>query len=94
MSVMNDGELHYSESSNHAVANFVNNVTIPKVDLKTKPSKTQINFEQPLKKMMINYLLNQTSIKNGAQNVNKYDVYFNDSDLRFSTLSTKRYGIQ
>ena len=94
MSLMNDGELHYSESSNYAVANFINNVTIPKVDLKTKPSKTQTNFEQPLKKMMINYLLNQTSIKNGAQNINKADVYFNDSPLRSFTLSTRRYGIQ
>ena len=93
-SLMNDGELHYSEASNHAVANFVNNVTIPKVDLKTRPSKTQTNFEQPLKKMMINYLLNQTSIKNGAKNINKTDVYFNNDALRSSTLSTKRYGIQ
>ena len=94
MSLMNDGELHYSEASNHAVANFVNNVTIPKVDLKTKPAKTQTNFEQPLKKMMINYLLNQTSIKNGAQNINKRNVYFDNSDLRWFTLSTRRYGIQ
>lgn len=94
MSLMNDGELHYSESSNHAVANFINNVSIPKVDLRTKPSKTQTNFEQPLKKMMINYLLNQSSIKNGAQNINKSNVYFNDAPLRSFTLSTKRYGIQ
>lgn len=94
MSLMSDGELHYSEASNHATANFVNNVTIPKVDLRSKPSKTQTNFEQPLKKMMINYLLNQTSIKNGAQNINKANVYFNNDNLRSFTLSTKRYGIQ
>ena len=94
MSLMNDGELHYSESSNHAVANFLNNITIPKVDLKTKPSKTQTNFEQPLKKMMINYLLNQTSIKNGAKNINKNSVYFDDTPLRTFQLSTRRYGIQ
>ncbi len=93
-SLMNDGELHYSEASNHAVANFINNVTIPKVDLRTKPSKTQSNFEQPLKKMMINYLLNQSSIKNGAQNINKSSVYFDESPLRSFILSTRRYGIQ
>ena len=89
-----DGELHYSEISNHVVANIINNVTIPKVDLKTRPSKTQDNFEQPLKKMMINYLLNQSSIKNGAQNINKNDVYYNDNPLRSFTMSTSRYGIQ
>jgi len=37
---MDDGELHYSEASNYAVANFMNNVCIPREGVNSKSLKT------------------------------------------------------
>lgn len=93
-SLMDDGELHYSEASNQAVANFMNNVCIPKEGVTSKSLRTQSNFYQPLKTKLINYLLNQSSIKNGAQNINKNSVYTDSNPLRYFSMSTSRYGIQ
>ena len=90
---MDDGKIHYSESSNYAVVNFMNNVCIKKSSGKNLP-KTQTNFYQPLKTKLINYLLNKTSIKNGAQNINSNLVYKNDDQLNYFVMSTRRYGIQ
>lgn len=124
-SLMDDGELHYSEASNYAVANFMNNVCEEKSSNRVKKlreqglsddiialklgvsvnelnslkgkkelSKTQTGYYQPLKTKLINYLLNQSSIKNGAQNINKNSVYKDDAPLRSFEMSTRRYGIQ
>lgn len=93
-SIMNDEELHYSEASNYAVANFMNNVCIKRPNVTRNSPKTQTNYYQPLKTKLINYLLNQSSIKNGAQNINNNSVYKDANPLRSFVMSTKRYGIQ
>lgn len=90
-----DGQLQYSEASNHAVVGFMNNVCVPtNPSVNSKSPRTQTNFRQPLKTKIINYLLNQSSIKNGAQNINKSSVYWNNAPLRSFTIKTSRYGIQ
>lgn len=47
-----------------------------------------------LKDYMIGYLVNKSAIKVGASNVNGDDIWTNDSDLWFTTMSTKFGGVQ
>lgn len=47
-----------------------------------------------LKDYMIGYLVNKSAIKVGASNVNGDDVWSNDSDLWYTTMSTKFGGVQ
>lgn len=92
-SIMEDGELHYSEASNYAVVNFMNNVCIKQTSDRNAV-RNQKNYRQPLKTKLINYLINQSAIKNGAQNVNHVDRLKDDKPLYSFTMSTRRYGIQ
>ena len=90
-SLMNDEQLHYSEASNYAVANFMNNVSIK---VGNGDLRSQTNYRQPLKTALINYIINKSAIKNGASNVNPRSSYYDNTDLTYFTMSTKRYGIQ
>ena len=91
-----DAKLQYSEASNYVVANLVNNVTI--LTELGKESKTrelnQNYYEQPLKTLMIDYLCNDSAIKNGAGNRNNHSRFYNDEALDTITLGTEYYGIQ
>ena len=90
-SLMDDEQLHYSEASNHAVANFMNNVSIK---VGNGNIRNQTNYRQPLKTALINYIINQTAIKNGASNVNPRSSFYDNTDLTYFTMDTSRYGIQ
>ena len=87
-----DKKLVYSEASNQAVANFMIYVSVPTDEYKSKIeqkqpkeiSTTQKYYYQPLKTRLINALINQSAIKNGASNVNKKHVWEDDTPLLYS----------
>lgn len=109
-----DGKFVYSEASIKTVANMLNMVseTTEKYEEDKQAKKfkdgivpsTQEYYRQPLKAMMVDYLINQSAIKNGTGNINESDIYYNpenelnditeDKPLRTISLSTSRYGIQ
>jgi hypothetical protein len=43
---------------------------------------------------MVDYICNNSAIKNGAGNRNSVDRFSNDEDLNTITLGTEYYGIQ
>lgn len=108
-----DGSFVTSEGSNLAVAALLNMVSektqkyeeaIKKgVDPKDIPD-TQSYYYQPLKYKMIDYLINQSAMKNGTGNINFSSAYLNpenelndvksDEPLRSVKMDTQRYGIQ
>lgn len=87
-------ELRASEASNYVVANIINNVTIRKVGLTKNAAFNQDNYIQPLKSLMIDYLCNNSAIKNGAGNRNSSERFYNDEGLDYITMDTRYYGIQ
>lgn len=88
-----DNNLEYSEISNQAVANFMIYVSTPKTD-EEDPPVTQKYYNQPLKRKLINCLINHSAIKNGASNINSVNTLFNDESFKYSEFSTLKYGIQ
>ena len=62
--------------------------------LKYQPELTQEHYQQPLKTLMIDYLCNNSAIKNGAGNRNSAERFNNDEDLNYIVLGTEYYGIQ
>ena len=102
MSIRN-GKLVESEASNRAVAHFMIYVSKPTEKYNELEGTTHYNkgaditqeyFEQPLKTKLINYLINQSAIKNGASNINSVNSLTDDSELLYDTYSTLKYGIQ
>ena len=92
-SLTNNG-LQYSEASVNAVVNFMNNVTILKEGA-DRTIKTQSSYYQPLKHFIISYVGNNSSVKNGAANINSSSVYYDeDSKLSYMTVTTEGHGIQ
>lgn len=55
---------------------------------------TQKDVYQPLKYSGIQYLVNVSAIKNGQTNTNLASSYYDDTPLRFHTISTKHLGVQ
>lgn len=98
-----DGRLIESEASNRAVAHFMIYVSKPTEKYNELQGTTHYNkqaditqeyFEQPLKTRLINCLINQSAIKNGASNINSVDSLTDGSELLYDTYSTLKYGIQ
>ena len=99
-----DGRLIESEASNRAVAHFMIYVSKPTEkynELKKGNTHyqrgadiTQEYFNQPLKTRLINCIINQSAIKNGASNVNSVNTLTDDTELMYDTYSTLKYGIQ
>ena len=90
-----NGILQYSESSNIAVANFVNKVAYKRSpDQSSKATVDQQNYYQPLKEMLIDIVANNSAVKNGAGNLNKSSAYYDDSKLSYMVIGTSQYGIQ
>lgn len=83
--------LQYSEASNYAVVWFMNNVGNVKDE---KGPLDQSNYEQPLKQRMISYAANLSGTKNGAQNLNSKEAWYDDNDLTYTTLRTDGLGPQ
>lgn len=93
-SIGDDGNLQYSEISNKIVSKFINYCSI---DLHPEIENKQINqknYYQPLKSKMIDMVANNTSIKNGAGNINPSSSFYDDSKLKTIKVSTLHYGIQ
>lgn len=107
-----NGKFIPSENSLIATANLINMVSerTQKCEeaLKTTSEEniphTQTYYYQPLKYKMVDYLINQSSIKNGSGNINFNTIYENpnnplndirdSSPLRYVEMDTLRYGIQ
>lgn len=86
-------ELQYSEASQFAVTNFIIHVAHLKEG--ADPNDLSIkSYDQPLKNAMIHMIANSTAIKQGARNMNPESAWFDNSQLRYMTLSTDNYGIQ
>ena len=91
-SLDSSNNLQFSEKSNYAVVQFMNNV----VQLKDKNNTelNQKNYHQPLKYLAIDMIANQTAVKNGAGNINPTTSFYNEEPLTYMTLNTDFYGIQ
>lgn len=81
----------YSEGSNLAVVNFINNVANKVGD---NDDLTIENYEQPLKQMMVHMIANESAVKNGIGNINPSSSWSDNTKLSYITLSTNNYGIQ
>ena len=91
----------FSESSNIATVNFINNVcNVTEAgkqyeSTKKKKSPAELKYySQPLKKAMIHMIANNSAVKNGVGNINPSTSWYDDSELSYMTISTKHYGIQ
>lgn len=85
-------KLVYSEKSNYAVVNYMNNVSV-RVGNDTS-DLSQRTYYQPLKDLMISYAANNTAVKNGAANINQSSAWRDDSDLTYMEVDTDGLGIQ
>lgn len=106
VSLINE-EFSYGEDSNYAVVAFMNGVTYQNQNYFNKKQEilegkatnreliiNQTYYDQPLKQSLINVVINQSAIKNGASNINTSSAYYDNNDLRYSLFSTSKYGIQ
>lgn len=97
---LSNGKLIYSEASNKAVSQFMNYVSRPtelaqqKIERGESLNTSQSDFYQPLKYKLINCIVNDSAVKNGASNINPSSSYYDDSKLNYVRLSTAKYGIQ
>ena len=89
-----EGKLEYSEVSNQVVANFMIYVSKARTSNVRNVPITQEYYYQPLKRKLINCLINQSAIKNGTSKLNPKETLFNDENFRYTTFSTLKYGIQ
>lgn len=105
-----NGRFIYSDGSTLATAAILNMVSEPTEKYReAKKNKqdiqdTQEYFYQPLKYKMVDYLINQSAIKNGSGNINFREQYQNpdnelndvlsEEPLRYVEMDTQRYGIQ
>lgn len=92
-SVDEEGNLQYSEASNYAVAQFINNVATLKEGA-DPDNLTQDSYYQPLKQAMIDVLANNSAVKNGAGNMNPTSSFYDDTKLSYIEIGTNGYGIQ
>lgn len=84
--------LQYSEASNYAVVNYMNNVSTRLTN--DTSDFSQRTYYQPLKEMMISYAANNSAVKNGAANINESNAWYGNSNLKYMTLDTDGLGIQ
>lgn len=92
-SVDSEGNLQFSEASNYAVAQFINNVATLKEGA-DPDNLTQDSYYQPLKEAMIDVLANNSAVKNGAGNINPTSLFYDDSEFSYMEIGTEGYGIQ
>lgn len=89
------GVMEGSESSHHAVVEFMNKTIVPKSGAGTdRFDITQNSYDQPIKPMMIGYLTNNSGMKNGAINRNSVDRWFDDEELTYGELDSDGLGAQ
>ena len=88
-----DSKGQSSEFNNEVVVNFMNNVGQIKANAESK-ILNQENYEQPLKKYHIGYALNNTAVKNGAQNINEVSAWYDNTALKYFEVSSAGLGMQ
>lgn len=89
-----ENTLQESEASLYATAAFVNYVANKKEGVPENAEISQQNYDQPLKRAFIGYLVNNTAIKNGAGNQNPSSSFYDNTALRSITIDTKGHGVQ
>lgn len=89
-----DGTLQDSEASIYATTAFVNYVANRKEGVPENAEITQENYDQPLKRAFIGYLVNNSAIKNGAGNQNPTSSFYDNTPFRTITVDTKGHGVQ
>lgn len=94
-SIGKSGYMEGSESSHHAVVEFMNKTIVPKSGAGTdRFDITQNSYDQPIKTMMISYLTNNSGMKNGAINRNSENRWFDDEELTYGELDSDGLGVQ
>lgn len=89
-----NGTLQASEASLYATTAFVNYVANRKEGVPENAEITQENYDQPLKRAFIGYLVNNSAIKNGAGNQNPTSSFYDNTPFRTITIDTKGHGVQ
>ena len=99
--IWNGENFIYSETSNTATVNFINNVATlnnngteyVKKNPKRKAPATIDYYDQPLKGAMIHMIANNSAVKEGVGNINPTSAWTDNSELSYMTIDTKHYGI-
>lgn len=89
-----DSKRNYSEFSNEVVVNFMNAVGHKIDESANNVPLDQDNYIQPLKQYHIGYALNNTAVKNGAQNINQSSAWYDDEDLSYFEVDSDGLGMQ
>lgn len=89
-----DSKGNYSEFSNEVVVNFMNAVGHKINEGADNVPLDQNNYIQPLKQYHIGYALNNTAVKNGAQNINQSSAWYDDKDLSYFEVDSDGLGMQ
>ena len=89
-----DSKGNYSEFSNEVVVNFMNAVGHKVDGSANNVPLDQDNYVQPLKQYHIGYALNNTAVKNGAQNINQSSAWYDDKDLSYFEVDSDGLGMQ
>lgn len=89
-----DSKGNYSEFSNEVVVNFMNAVGHKVDGSADNVPLDQDNYIQPLKQYHIGYALNNTAVKNGAQNINQSSAWYDDEDLSYFEVDSDGLGMQ
>lgn len=89
-----DSKGNYSEFSNEVVVNFMNAVGHKIDGGADNVPLDQDNYIQPLKQYHIGYALNNTAVKNGAQNINQYSAWYDNEDLSYFEVDSDGLGMQ
>lgn len=89
-----DSKGNYSEFSNEVVVNFMNAVGHKVNEGADNVPLDQDNYIQPLKQYHIGYALNNTAVKNGAQNINQSSAWYDDKDLSYFEVDSDGLGMQ
>ncbi len=89
-----DSKGNYSEFSNEVVVNFMNAVGHKVDGSADNVPLDQDNYVQPLKQYHIGYALNNTAVKNGAQNINQSSAWYDDKDLSYFEVDSDGLGMQ
>lgn len=89
-----DEEVVGSEASLIVTTEFINFVSINKHEGKPEKALLQSNYDQPLKRSFIGYIVNNTAVKEGVGNINPASSYYDKTPLRDITVRTKSHGVQ
>lgn len=93
MEMGESGKLVPSENSAKLLTYAVNHVGVKKPGVDIVTNQSQVN--QIMKQALIDYVVTEGAIKQGASNVNSKEAYFNrDIHLNTMSISTKDAGIQ